>query len=245
MVDPAIIYEDAQIAVLDKPAGLMVHPTANGEAGTLADFLVARWPQLRAVGDNPALRPGIAHRLDRDTSGLMVVAKTSEAFAALKQAFQSRNMEKRYVALVHGVPKQPSGVIDLPIGHSAHTSTKRAVRRGARDLRGEREALTHWKVRQRYHEYTLLEVRPKTGRTHQIRVHLAAIGHPIVGDRLYGARRGKRGAEALGLKRQFLHASYLSFALPGGGRFAFESDLPRDLAEALERLERSGGLSGR
>ncbi|MDP3794543.1 MAG: RluA family pseudouridine synthase [bacterium] len=240
--EPRILYEDDAIIVLDKPAGLLVHALERGIERTLVDWVLGRWPEVRRVGAS-ALRPGIVHRLDKDTSGLIVIAKTNESFQALKQAFQLRVVEKRYLALVSGVMSAREGVVDLPIGHGQHAASKRTVRRLGRGVRGEREALTRWKVNEEFaaagERYTLVEVTPKTGRTHQIRVHLAAIGHPVAGDRLYGFRRAK---PVPGLTRQFLHAAYLSFALPDGKRFAFESELPEDLKAVLGALRAGGGL---
>lgn len=238
---PRVIYEDDALIVIDKPAGLLVHGTGRDEPRTLVDFLLGRWPEIKGVGES-LVRPGIVHRLDRDTSGLMVVAKTQETYEYLKQAFQERRVTKKYLALVHGTLTKTSGEITLPIGHGAHQATKRTVRRDGRGVRGEREAFTAWRLKKQYQDpstslgagFALLEVEPKTGRTHQIRVHLAAIGHPVAGDPMY---RFRKSINPPGLTRQFLHASYLAFSLPDGKKFVFESDLPSDLADVLNSLE--------
>jgi 23S rRNA pseudouridine1911/1915/1917 synthase len=250
-MEPSILYEDTGIIVLDKPAGLRVHPVRLGERGTLVDFMLARWPELKGVGEDP-LRPGIVHRLDADTSGVIVVAKTDTVFEHLKRSFKSHAIEKKYLALVHGAMRERAGEINYPIGHGAHTATKRTARVSGREVRGEREAFTGWRLIKQYADpstrlgasFAFLEVTPKTGRTHQIRVHMAAIGHPIAGDRLYGSRKL---AAPPGLTRLFLHASYLAFSLPNGQRFALESDLPLNLAGILKSLkneeENDDGLS--
>lgn len=238
------LYEDDAIIVIDKPAGLRVHPARpgeprikpkllRGEQGTLVDFLLLRWPHLKDVGDD-ALRPGIVHRLDADTSGVMVVAKTNEMFEHLKHLFQERRVEKTYLALVHGAMRERSGEINHPIGHGAHTATKRTAKKDRNEVRGEREAFTVWRLMRQYSDFALIEVSPKTGRTHQIRVHMAAIGHPIAGDPLYGSRKL---VSPPGLTRLFLHASRLAFSLPGGRRLMFESDLPAELESVVKMLE--------
>jgi len=231
-----ILYEDADLLVIDKPAGLTVHPAAGlpaGQAGvrrgTLAAALLAYRPELAGVGGPE--RPGIVHRLDRDTSGLLVVAKNEAARAALTRQWKERQVEKGYLALVHGRLEPPQGVIDAPIGRDTRHRQRMAV------VEGGRAARTAYRV-QRYlragpggqDSYSLVEVTPSTGRTHQIRVHFAALGYPLVGDRVYGR------PSAL-LRRQFLHADRLAFRHPVDGRpLEFESSLPEDLRQALERL---------
>ena len=231
-----ILYEDADLLVVDKPAGLTVHPAGGlpaGQAGvrrgTLATALLAHRPELAGVGGPE--RPGIVHRLDRDTSGLLVVAKNEAARAALALQWKERQVEKGYLALVHGRLEPPQGVIDAPIGRDLRHRQRMAV------VEGGRAARTAYRV-QRYlrggpsdrDAYSLVEVTPSTGRTHQIRVHFAALGHPLVGDRVYGRPSAV-------LRRQFLHAHRLAFRHPVDGRLLeFESPLPEDLKEALERL---------
>ena len=222
----AIVYEDEDLLVVDKPAGLTVHPAAGVRRGTLAGALLAYRPELAGVGGPE--RPGIVHRLDRDTSGLLVVAKNEAARAALARQWKEREVEKGYLALVHGRLEPPEGIIDAPIGRNPRYRQRMAV------VEGGRAARTAYRVR-RYLEggpagreaYSLVEVAPSTGRTHQIRVHFAALGHPLVGDRVYGRPSAV-------LKRQFLHAHRLAFRHPSDGRrLEFESPLPDDLLMAL------------
>jgi 23S rRNA pseudouridine1911/1915/1917 synthase len=227
-----IIYQDGDIIVLDKPAGLTVHPAPGHPSGTLVNALLAACPDLRGpstglrTGIAGTLRPGIVHRLDKDTSGLMVVAKNDRAQRALQAQLKERVVRKTYLALVGGMPTPREGTIEAPIGRHPKNRKKMAV------VADGRESTTRYRVREEIAggKYSLLEVEPVTGRTHQIRVHLAAIGHPVVGDATYG-----RSSEAIG--RQFLHAHKLAFAMPLGGRTVeFVSPLPADLREALSRL---------
>ena len=219
-----IIYQDGDIIVLDKPAGLTVHPAPGHPSGTLVNALLAACPDLRGIAGT--LRPGIVHRLDKDTSGLMVVAKNDRAQRALQRQLKDRDVRKTYLALVRGVPAPREGTIAAPIGRHPKNRKKMAV------VADGREATTRYRVREEIAggQYSLLEVEPVTGRTHQIRVHLAAVGHPVVGDATYG-----RPSAAVG--RQFLHAHKLAFGMPLGGRTVeFESPLPADLREALSQL---------
>jgi 23S rRNA pseudouridine1911/1915/1917 synthase len=217
-----IIYEDDDLLVIDKPAGLTVHPAPGHPAHTLLNAIIARLPHLAAVSDS--LRPGIVHRLDRDTSGVMVVAKNSSAQAKLIEQFRARSVAKAYIVLVKGKLTPENGVIEAPIGRDPrHRQRMAVVTRG-------REARTEYQVMKYIGDYTLLEVRPETGRTHQIRVHLAAIGYPVVGDKVYGVKSPF-------LSRQFIHASRLGFDLPSSGKYKeFKSELPSDLAQALEEI---------
>jgi len=215
-----IVYQDNDIIVVDKPPGLTVHPAPGNPNGTLVNALLAICPDLQGIAGT--LRPGIVHRLDKDTSGLLVVAKNDRAMRALQHQLAERRVHKTYLALVYGVPSPREGQIEAPIGRSPRNRKKMAI------VENGREATTRYKVREDFGKYALLEVQPITGRTHQIRVHLAAIGHPIVGDAVYG-----RSSPLVG--RQFLHASKLSFGMPLGGRLMeFESPLPPDLREALD-----------
>ena len=223
-----VVYEDAAVLVIDKPAGLVVHPAPGHAGGTLVNALLAHTTDLSLHGD---IRPGIVHRLDKDTSGLLVVAKTDAAHADLVRQHQARTMQKEYLALVLGTPTPPTGLIDAPIGRHPRERKQQAV------LPEGRPARTRYTIERAYGHLTLLRARLETGRTHQIRVHFAFIGHPIVGDPVYG-RRAAREAKALGLHRQFLHATRLGFTLPGSGEWrTFESPLPPDLAAVLARLE--------
>jgi 23S rRNA pseudouridine1911/1915/1917 synthase len=225
-VDVPVVYSDDQVIVVDKPAGLVVHPGAGQPDGTLVHGLLHRFPDLAEVGD--PTRPGIVHRLDKGTSGLMVVARTPEALANLTAQLKARDVERRYLALVLGEVAEGRGVIDAPVGRSARQPTRMAV-----TARG-RAARTRYEVLERYTDpvpATLLECRLETGRTHQVRVHLAAIGHPVAGDTRYG-----RG-DALAMKRPFLHAHELAFDHPSdGSRRRFQSPLPADLEQVREHL---------
>jgi len=224
-----IVHEDDWLAVVDKPAGLIVHPAPGHHGETLVDQL----GDLLGGGEDPE-RPGIVHRLDRDTSGLLVVARGEEAHKALSAAIAAREVKRGYRALVEGCPSSRTGTIDAPLGRD-HRAPERVVVGGRRP----RDAVTHFEVAERIGRDAFLHVRLETGRTHQIRAHLKAIGHPICGDPVYG-RRGMYG-----LQRQFLHAAELAFAHPrDGAELSFSSDLPDDLATALE-LARSGAGGGR
>jgi 23S rRNA pseudouridine1911/1915/1917 synthase len=222
-----IVYEDRWIAVVSKPGGLVVHPAPGRTSGTLVNALLAREGDLPVGGDD-ADRPGIVHRLDAGTSGLMVVAKDEDAYARLTEAMAARAVTRIYLALVEGVPETDTLTIDAPVGRSPKHRKKMAV------VAGGREALTDAEVLERHTRTALLEVRPRTGRTHQIRVHCSAVGHPIVGDHVYG--KSKRLAAELGLDRPFLHAARLSFEHPSTGEaIDLEDPLPDDLAAALTR----------
>jgi 23S rRNA pseudouridine1911/1915/1917 synthase len=219
----AIVYEDEHLLVIDKPAGVVVHPARGHEAGTLAQALAGR----AAGGDDPR-RAGIVHRLDRDTSGLLVVARTEPAHAALKEQLRHREITREYLALVEGRPAARAGTIDAPLGRDRRMRTRVST-----DTDEPRPAVTHFEVEQPLTGFTLLRVRLETGRTHQIRAHLLAIGHPVAGDREYG-RSG-----LLGLERQFLHAERLAFRHPVTGEpVDVRSPLPGDLRAALGRLDR-------
>ena len=219
-------YVDDDIVILAKPAGLVVHPGPGHIHGTLVHGLLERFPEVGLVGD-PA-RPGIVHRLDRDTSGLMVVARSQHAYVVLVGALSEREVDRRYLALVAGELDAPRGVVDAPIGRSTRQRTRMAVREAGRPARTGYEVRSAWPDA----ELSMLECRLETGRTHQIRVHLAAIGHPVVGDVTYGGRRLPGGPD-----RPFLHAYALGFAHPVDARpLAFEDALPDDLAVALDAL---------
>ena len=221
----AIAYEDEHLVVVDKPAGVVVHPARGHWHGTLAQAL-----EGRAAGGADAFRAGIVHRLDRDTSGLLVVAKSDAVHTALKEALQRREIVREYLALVEGRPPARTGTIDAPIGRDRRVRTRHST-----DTDEPREALTHFTLERALPQATLLRVRLETGRTHQIRVHLQAIGHPVCGDPEYGT------PGLYGLARQFLHAEHLSFTHPVTGAVVdVHSPLPPDLAAALERAARGG-----
>jgi 23S rRNA pseudouridine1911/1915/1917 synthase len=217
-----IAWQDEHLLVVDKPAGLVVHPARGHREGTLSQLLAGA-----AAGGDPE-RAGIVHRLDRDTSGLMVVARSEEAHRLLQAALARRAVEREYVALVEGRPPARTGTIEAPIGRHPRTRTRMAVA----GVRG-REARTHFALERAFAATSLLRVRLETGRTHQIRVHMQAIGHPVAGDPEYGT------AGLLGLERQFLHAARISFVHPfTGERVEVHSPLPADLQAALRRAER-------
>jgi len=225
-----IVYEDNDVIVVNKPAGLLTHKadSSPGEK-TLVDFLIDHYPPIKDVGED-LTRPGIVHRLDRETSGLLVAAKTNEAFQYLKNQFQERKVEKKYYALVHGIPKEKSGTIDLPIAKLEGKQTTQL--KGRKELEG-RPALTEYTVIREFENHSLLDVTIKTGRTHQIRVHLKAIGHPVVCDKIYSP---KKAVCPESIKRMFLHAYYLSFMTPSDNPLALEADLPEELAQGLENI---------
>jgi 23S rRNA pseudouridine1911/1915/1917 synthase len=229
-----VIYQDEDVIVVDKPAGLTVHPAPGHPSGTLVNALLAIAPELAAARET--MRPGIVHRLDRDTSGLLVVARSERARASLIRQLKEREVHKTYLALVQGVPQPPQGTIEAAIGRHPRNRKKMAV------VAGGREAETRYRVREvldspsppKAGSFALLEVEPVTGRTHQVRVHLAAIGHPVVGDGVYGRRSPLVG-------RQFLHAWRLAFELPSSGRLVeFESPLAADLRAALKEIRGAG-----
>ena len=220
-----VVYEDDHLLVVSKPAGLVVHPAPGHRSGTLVNALLARTAAPPAGGD--LARPGIVHRLDAGTSGLMIVAKDEPTHAALTEALAARAITRTYLALVEGAPDTDTATVDAPIGRSNRDRKKMAV------VAGGRHAVTEIKVLERHADTSLVEARPVTGRTHQIRVHLKAAGHPVVGDVVYGKNR--KLAAALGLDRPFLHAARLSFEHPStGARIELDDPLPPDLAAALE-----------
>ena len=230
-----IVYEDEALVVVNKPAGLVVHPAAGIHSGTLANALAYHFAQLPDSG--AGVRPGIVHRLDRDTSGLLVVAKTEAALEHLSDQFRDRTVFKSYLALVHGRLKTESGKIDQPLARDPSNRTRMAV------VRGGRSALSLFRVRQHFDRFTLLDVELKTGRTHQIRVHLAWAKHPVVGDETYGAGRdntiqdARLRAHVRNLGRHFLHAERLAFTHPQTGeRVEFKSPLPEELTKLLADL---------
>lgn len=222
-----VFFADEDVIVLDKPSGLVVHPGAGNEEGTLANALVAMFPELIEVG--PRERPGIVHRLDKGTSGVMVAARSPRAYASLVAQFKRHDVMKTYIGLVYGRVASAEGHIDWPIGR--HATKRKKISTHSKHLR---QAETFFTVLEALPCATLLEVRPLTGRTHQIRVHLAAAGHPIVGDALYGRKK-----EAKKYPRIFLHARFLSFLHPGTGeRVEFAAPLPAELEAILEAERR-------
>lgn len=230
----AILHEDADLIVLDKPAGLVVHPAPGHSSGTLVNALLHHCRDLAGIGG--VLRPGIVHRLDQGTSGVLVAAKRDAAHVALAAQFREHTVERVYLALVRGLPGAASGRVDRPVGRHPQDRKRMSVRSSA-----GREAVTDWRVARRFAAsgVSLLEVRPATGRTHQIRVHLASTGLPIVGDPVYG-----RGGPSLGLARPALHARVLGFVHPRSGeRMRFEAPPPEDFARALAALAAREGAA--
>jgi 23S rRNA pseudouridine1911/1915/1917 synthase len=231
-----IVYEDDELIVVNKPAGIVVHPAAGVMSGTLANALAFHFQQLSTSGG--AARPGIVHRLDKGTSGLMVVAKTESAHENIADQFRDREIFKSYVALVHGQVEKRTGQIDQPIARDRGNRTRMAV------VRGGRPALSIYRVRKRFERFTLLNVELKTGRTHQIRVHLAWLKHPVVGDEAYGTGRDKTipdhkvRTEVAKLGRQFLHAEQLGFRHPKTGEaMKFTAELPTELIGVLNEIK--------
>ncbi len=217
-----IIYEDDDLLAVDKPAGLAVHPAPGHPSHTLVNAILSHFPHLADISDS--LRPGVVHRLDKDTSGVMLVAKNRTAQAHLAQQFKSHSVTKAYLVLVKGKLTPESGIIEAAIGRDPRNRKRMAV------VEGGREARTEYRVIRYIGDYSLLEVMPETGRTHQIRVHLSAIGFPVVGDKVYGVKSPF-------LSRQFMHACRLGFKLPSTGEYVeFKSELPPDLAQALRDI---------
>lgn len=224
MSKPQIIYEDEDFLAINKPAGLIIHPTKHTIAGhseTLVDWLLKNYPAIKNVGDDPQVRPGIVHRLDKDTSGIMLIPKNQLYFEYLKSLFQRHEIKKQYLAIVWGKVEGQGGLIDKPIGIIAGT-----LRRSVHSKKMQKNAVTEYKVKRHFskagNDMTLLEVYPRTGRTHQIRIHLATLGHPIVGDNLYGKNRPHI------TPRQLLHAESLEFSPKPGEYMKLSADLPDD-----------------
>ena len=239
--DLKIVYQDENFFAVNKPSGIAVHKTGPNDPNlTLVDLILEKFPEIKNVGDSSTglgqmtLRPGIVHRLDKETSGLMLVARNQESFNYLKNLFQKRLIQKTYLALVYGKPNPPAGgkkgVIDLPLGK---IGTKQTIRiKGKKELK-EREAVTEYKIIREFTDYSLLEIYPKTGRTHQVRTHLNSIGHPVVCDPIYGGRKKYCPPE---LGRLFLHAQKLEFTSPSGQRLHLEVELPNELTSFLNSL---------
>ena len=224
----AIVYEDSDLIVVDKPAGLVVHPAAGHAGGTLVNAVLAHAPDLRGVGGET--RPGIVHRLDKDTSGLIVIAKHDAAHRDLQRQFKMRTVKKMYLALVQGRLQPDEGIINAPIARDRLHRQRMAVAMEGREARTRYRVIRHGQAG--WNAYSLVEAYPETGRTHQIRVHFAWMGHPLVGDTLYGRKKS-----SLAITRQFLHAARLTLRLPSSGEErSFESALPEALARVLDAL---------
>src|SRR3982750_513975 len=230
----AVVFEDEHLLVVDKPAGLVVHPAAGNRDGTLVNALLHHCgSSLSGIGG--VARPGIVHRIDKDTSGLLVVAKTDVAHEGLARQFAAHSIDRRYLAIVSGVPKVPGGTVDAPLARSATNRKKIAIVEGKRGKR----SVTHWRRFEVLRDAALVECRLETGRTHQVRVHMASLGHPLLGDPVYGRiRSGTRDVlKELGFHRQALHAAELGFRHPvTGAALSFKSDIPSDMQELLSAL---------
>jgi 23S rRNA pseudouridine1911/1915/1917 synthase len=241
-MDIKIIYEDNDVLVVDKPAGIVVFPegqtllrqqASDGQAkkNTLIDALIKKYPDLKSAGDQP--RYGIVHRLDKDTSGVLLVAKNNESLIFLQKQFKNREVEKKYVCLVEGTIKEEKGKIETLIGRAHGDKRKQKAYPLSETGKDRREAITEYKVLERFKDYTLLEVEIKTGRRHQIRCHFSYLQHPIAGDKLYGFKNSKVPE---GLTRQFLHSQKLKIQLPNGKTEEFKSELPEELKQVINEL---------
>jgi 23S rRNA pseudouridine1911/1915/1917 synthase len=228
-----VVFSDSHIAIIDKPSGMVVHPGAGKRHDTLINTLLYRFPDIREVG--PEERPGIVHRLDKETSGVMIVARSLKAYELLQQQFRKREVEKTYLGLVRGRMPEKEGKISWSIGRHVKHGERISVK-----TKKPREAETYYSVQREYEEFSLLEIKPLTGRTHQIRVHMAASGHPLAGDTRYG-----RGKSKPSIKRLFLHASRLTFIHPETKeKVEFSSPLPPELKKFLDKLEKKKKKSG-
>jgi 23S rRNA pseudouridine1911/1915/1917 synthase len=227
-----VAYEDEHLIVIDKPAGLVVHPAAGNLDGTLVNALLHHC-QGSLSGIGGVARPGIVHRIDKDTSGLMVAAKTDRAHEGLARQFHDHSIDRRYRAIVGGIPRPAEGKVDAPLARSATNRKKIAI------VQGGKRAVTHFRTMERLRDAALVECRLETGRTHQVRVHMASIGHALLGDPVYGRTKGGQKAllETLGFRRQALHAAHLGFIHPvKSTALAFESDMPADMQELFTEL---------
>jgi 23S rRNA pseudouridine1911/1915/1917 synthase len=233
-----IVYENSDIAIVNKPAGMVVHPSDEGEyiKGSLVNALLNHFGKDNLSDINGKLRPGIVHRLDKDTSGLLIIAKNNKIHNYIVSLLKERRIEKKYIALAAGKIKHEAGIIDSPVARSNRDRKKMSI---AGENEGK-QAVTEFSVKQYIHKddmtYTLLDIQIHTGRTHQIRVHLSSIGHPVAGDSLYGNKKINALIKTRGLKRQFLHAAELTFNMPDGEKVHAEKELPEDLKEVLTNL---------
>ena len=232
-MDIKIIYEDKDVLVVDKPAGIVVFPEGQTTENTLIEALIEKYPELKNVGEAP--RYGIVHRLDKDTSGVLLVAKSENGLIFLQKQFINREVEKKYVCLVEGAIDGEKGEIKTLIARAKGDPRKQKAYSALNAPKSAREAITEYKVLTRYKDYTLLEVQIKTGRRHQIRCHFSYLKHPVAGDKMYGFKNSKTPE---GLTRQFLHAQQLKIQLPDGKTEEFISDLPEDLKKILNVLEK-------
>lgn len=234
----SVAYEDENIIVVNKPYGLITHrKNATDTQPALTDWVVDNYPELKDIGEpfsasgHSLPRCGIVHRLDKDTSGLIVIAKNQASFEYLKNLFQTHTIQKHYYALVYGTPKERAGIINAPLGR---IGMKRTTKIEGKKMIDSKESVTEYKVVKSFEKYSLLDVSPKTGRTHQIRVHLKSTGHPVAGDMVYAPKGWQKPG---GLKRLFLHAYKLEFSAPDGKRLTIECNLPEDLQKLLSGLK--------
>ncbi|MFA6322020.1 MAG: RluA family pseudouridine synthase [Candidatus Buchananbacteria bacterium] len=241
---PTIIFENHDFIVLEKPEGLLVHATDKKETNTLVDWLLKKYPAMEKVGEQK-YRAGIIHRLDRDVSGVMVVAKTNRAFDHLKDQFKDRKIKKEYLALVYGQPREDEGEIDLPIGRSQDGQFVAHPKSNLQDIENkDRYAKTKYKILEKFRDYSLLSVQILTGRTHQIRAHLFAIGHPILGDKIYRPKKNFihffiKKVKVINLDRIFLHSTKIGFSDLDNNWVEFESPLPQKLTDFLNEKRKS------
>src|SRR3989344_2393825 len=238
-MDPTILFENSDVVVINKPAGLVVHSDGKTKEPTVSEWMLKKYPESKGVGEPITLssgevvdRPGIVHRIDRDTSGILLLVKNQKAFEYFKLQFQGRGVEKTYHAFAYGEMKEEDGIIDRPIARSKKDFRLWSAQRGARGK--EREAITEYKILERSKEFSFIEIHPKTGRTHQIRVHFKAINHPIVSDPLYAPKR----EQALGFSRTALHASEIGLVLPDGKKIKVRAPFPQDFEYALKELHK-------
>ncbi|MDO9231376.1 MAG: RluA family pseudouridine synthase [bacterium] len=222
-----IIFENENFVVIDKPAGVQVHPSEKNEADTLVNGLLYKFPEIGTVGDEPQNRPGIVHRLDKDTSGIMLIARNQKTFLELKEKFKNHEIQKTYWALVHGKLENKKGIIDKSLARARNY--KKQTIANAKTQTTIRSAITEYEVLKEGEEYSLIELKPKTGRTHQIRIHMSSLGHPIVGDEKYKLRNTKTEESVV---RHLLHAKKIKFSL-NGKNFEFEASLPDDFSKFL------------
>ncbi len=228
-----IIYQDKNVIAINKPAGVRIHPDSKEKLNTVVNWLIYKFPEIKSVHDNSPdvrLRPGIVHRLDKDTSGVMVIARNKKSFGELKKLFQTRKITKKYIAVVYGKLKEKIGIIEKSIARAGNY--KKQVIAGRKTKTKIREAVTHYKVIKEFANYSLLGVTPKTGRMHQIRVHLFSIGHPIIGDKLYKLKNIQR----IDASRQMLHAESLKFNL-FGSNYSFSSKIPPDMNNFVVNID--------
>ncbi len=235
-LEPKILYENNDLLVIDKPAGILTHASLdNLNSPSIASWLIDKYPFISQVGEDK-LRPGIVHRLDKDTSGVLIIVKNNNSFFYLKNLFKQRKVKKRYIALVKGELKQSKGEIDFPLTRSKKSTVKQKVVVKKTEETKAKTALTKYQVLERFKGFTLLEIIPETGRTHQIRVHLASIGFPVVGDKLYGKFKK---SDNLNLSYHFLHAQEVSFISPTGEKLVIKTSLPQELKEFLNQLSKT------